>query len=94
MFLVSSGHICLYSNCMWILTENSALNVLTAVVMLLNPSAMIWDRSEGKDTAQLRGRHTKSMVGKLMAFKPVTWVSRLRETVMNDWMAVITWSEV
>ena len=68
--------------------------MLTAVVMLLNPSAMIWDRSEGKDTPQLQVRHTKPMVGKLMAFKPVTWVSRLRETVMNDWMAVITWSEV
>ena len=34
--------------------QNSALNVLTAVVMSLNPPAMIWDRSEGKNVAQLQ----------------------------------------
>ena len=84
MLLVSSRPICLDRDRIWILTENSALNVLTAVVMLLNPSAMSWDRGERKETAQLQGRHTKPMVGKLIAFKPVTWVSRLREAVMND----------
>ena len=42
----------------------------------------------------MRGRRTKPWVGKLIAFNPLTWVSRLREAVMKDWIALITWSEV
>ena len=43
---------------------------------------------------RVQRRHTKPLVGKVAAFKGVTSALRLREAVMNELIAVITWSEV
>ena len=69
------------------------LNVFTASVMLFSPSAMVWDKDQEDGMIRVRGR-TKPMAGKLITFKLEIWVLRVRMTMINELIAVTTWSEV